>query len=324
LSDGRLSLWNMRTGIQERILSRITGYGFGDLNVGPPSGIVLAGKATRALVWNETLLYVWDFGFNICVRSLLVKDARDADITPDGKHVVFLNGLAVSQWTPDDGESIIIGKYDGDPPRNVAISQDGQHVLSSGGDRAVYEWSLDFNHSLDSPYPLKGHSGWSNSWWPESRDKPSAIKFVGRKEAIVTTGDGSIFLLRIGEKELERFEGKHNAHINGVLVTNDGKFVVTSSNDLKIMIWLLETRQLVNVFDTHPGYIEQLSESSLNGLLTTYDGILKVVSLLDGSLLAAFKGDKTIISCAADAELEWIVACDQGGRMHFLHFESKP
>ncbi len=56
-------------------------------------------------------------------------------------------------------------------------------------------------------------------------------------------------------------------------------------------------------------------------LLSTFDGVLKVVSLSDGSLIAAFQGDRQIITCAADADLRWIVACNQGGQMHFLHFE---
>jgi len=89
------------------------------------------------------------------------------------------------------------------------------------------------------------------------------------------------------------------------------------------MKWHLGTRRRVAVFDAHPGIIEQLSRSAQCALLFTDDGVLKVVSLLDGSLLAAFQGDKSITTCAADVELRWVVACDQGGAIHFLHFEDK-
>jgi hypothetical protein len=77
----------------------------------------------------------------------------------------------------------------------------------------------------------------------------------------------------------------------------------------------------IATFDTHTGCVEQLSASAERVLLCTRDGVLKIVSLLDGVLLNAFQGDKQIVSCDADAEFQWVAARDQGGQMHFLHVE---
>jgi WD40 repeat protein len=147
--------------------------------------------------------------------------------------------------------------------------------------------------------------------------------FAGPDEAIITTGDGSMFAIRIGEDELERFEGRHQAAINSLLATNDGKTVVTSSDDEKIMMWDLGVRRRIAVFDAHPGYLFQLSHSDQRALMLTRAGVLKIISLRDGTLLAAFQADKIITTCGADVELRWVVACDQGGAIHFLHFEGK-
>jgi hypothetical protein len=38
--------------------------------------------------------------------------------------------------------------------------------------------------------------------------------------------------------------------------------------------------------------------------------------------VATRSGNKQFNDCAGDPELEWIVARDQGGQMHFLHLEN--
>jgi hypothetical protein len=61
------------------------------------------------------------------------------------------------------------------------------------------------------------------------------------------------------------------------------------------------------------------SERSLRWLP---DGVLKILSLADGALLAAFQADKQIIACDADDDLMNIAALDQDGRIHFPHREN--
>jgi WD40 repeat protein len=112
--------------------------------------------------------------------------------------------------------------------------------------------------------------------------------------------------------------------VNRVLISNDDELVVTSSWDRTLRVWSLKERRCVAVFDAHPGTIEQLSKSVDRALLFTFGGVLKIVSLRDGSLIAAFEGDKQIITCAADPQIEWVVARDQGGQMHFFHCENGP
>ncbi|HKQ80118.1 MAG TPA: hypothetical protein VJ810_40875 [Blastocatellia bacterium] len=106
-----------------------------------------------------------------------------------------------------------------------------------------------------------------------------------------------------------------------MLVNLDLRLFVTSSSDQIVRVWELDTHRNIAVLDAHPGYIEQLSTSADRVLLFSSDGVLKIVSLRDGTLLAAFQGDEQIITCAADSELQWVVARDQGGQMHFFHIE---
>jgi hypothetical protein len=81
-------------------------------------------------------------------------------------------------------------------------------------------------------------------------------------------------------------------------------------------------RESLAVLEAHPGMADRVSASAKRMLLRTRDGVLKIVSLPDEALLAAFQADKQIISCDADAELQWVAALDQGGQMHFFRLEN--
>src|SRR5262249_49794622 len=150
---------------------------------------------------NERLLCVWDLERGISAGSLSTSGIRDAAITPDGARVVFASGNDVAVWTPADARSSVLGTYDGDSPRFVALSPDGNRALSSGGARKVVFWDLNERTTSElSPLRrVKRELGLENdaeiaSYWPHSRDKPARAAFVGPSKAIVTTGDGSLFL----------------------------------------------------------------------------------------------------------------------------------
>jgi WD40 repeat protein len=323
LADGRLGMWNLSTGELQATFPHPPGLGFNDPGIGPPKGLTLAASAPRALSWNDNLLCLWDLKADAIARSLPAREIRAADIALDGNDVVFVTGGDVSRWRPDEGRVDVLGTYDGDPPRCVVISPDGRRALSCGGDRRVFEWRLDAGGRRSPLHPTAPQPRWQNSWWPDAPDKPAALAFAGPQEAVVATGDGSVFAIHMQRKNPDKFSGPPGrASFNSVLVTEEGEFTVASS-DQKIVIWQVSTRRCIAVFDAHPGRVEQASGSGQRALLLTRDGVLKVVSLRDGSLLAAFQADAPITACAANADLRWISACDQRGMMHFFHVEPR-
>jgi WD40 repeat protein len=116
LEDGRLGVWNMRTGALESALPPASGPAFGDPGIGPSERLALAPRAPRILSWNGELLCVWDLQVGASVGYLSVAEVRDAVITPDGRGVVAVNGMDIALWRPDGGECTVLGTYDGDPP----------------------------------------------------------------------------------------------------------------------------------------------------------------------------------------------------------------
>ena len=342
LEDGRLALWQLRTGAQEAILPGGNSPTFGDSNIGQARNLAFAAKTARVLAWNEKLLCVWDLDDAVNIGALGVTNTRDAHITPDGTAVVYLDDKKISLWQLDEGSSTVLGRHGGDLPYQLAVSPDGKCALSSGGDRRVVAWRLNdllttsfseielstrrYNQiAKDLGLSLKNESELA-SWWIAGKGKPDKIAFPGETEAIITTDDGCLFTIDLSHPKTSEPSGwsaRHKAHLSKLVVSPDGTVAVTSSYDNTNMVWNVAERRLITVLTAHPGHIEQLSASRERALLTTFDGILKVVSLDDGALLAAFQGDKLIVACAADADLEWIVGRDEGGQVHFFHLEKK-
>jgi WD40 repeat protein len=220
--------------------------------------------------------------------------------------------------------------YDGDSPRFVAISPDGNRALYSGSARKVVFWDLN-ERTTSELSPLRRRKrelglktdAEITSYWVDSRDKPARAVFVGPSEAIVTTGDGSLSLFDSSEPVTggRKFASAHGANVSRVLVNASVTLAVTSSFDGTNRVWDLRTRECVAVLDAHLGTIEKISAGVERALLFTSDGVLKVVSVHDGALIAGFERDKQFDTCDADPDLQWVVACDQGGQMHFLKVE---
>ena len=345
LEDGHLGVWDLETGELESTLQGADGCSFGDSDIGPAEHLSLATHKSEVLAWNKKLLCVWDLATGKCLGTSRATgkaeawqvEIRDAAITSDGTGVVYLDGMNVSFWNPGEGELRILGKYVGDPPRHVAVSPDGKFALSCGGDRKVNLWRLS---GPPNPYLekirriLNQQIGERRSnlepdanYWPESRDKPSGITFAAEAEAVVITGDGSVFLLKIEDDPSQRpsLEGWRLGHHAGglprIIASLERKLFLTSSLDGSTTLWDLEGDRHVTVPIADYGTVGQLSSSARRILLSTYDGVLKVVQVSDGALVAAFQADKQIVSFASDAEIRHIVGLDQGGEMHFLRLE---
>jgi len=333
LEDGRLGIWNLQTAGLESALLPTDGPSFGDAGVESPKHLVVASEALRILAWNRSLLCVWDLSAGAGVGSLPVREIRDAAITPDGKCVLYVDGPRITLWKPDEGDSLVLGTYDGDPPSHVAISPDGQRAVSSGGDREVHIWRLNLplrEQFLKGWRRLFGNTTFApdTSYWPDAPGKPSIVAFSGPTEAIVATDDGSVFVLDISDEppklvEVEgmRLDDRHASGVSTILLHPERRLFMTSSYDGTAKAWDLDKRCSIAMLDDHGGNLERLSTSADRVLLHTRDGVLKIVSLRNGALMAAFQGDKQFISSDADADLQWVVALDQGGQIHFFHLE---
>ena len=344
LEDGQLGVWNLHSGELKSTLPRPSGPSFGDQHIGPAERIALASRAPEVLAWNRKLLCVWNLTTGECrgtrkasegSQPPWVVEIRDAAISGDGAAVVYLDGVNVSFWRPGDVNSRILGIYDDDPPGYLAISPDGKFALSSGGDRQIHLWRLAGppNPRIERIRAIRQEFGSRStfvpdaSYWPDSSGKPSSLVFAGQNDAVVTTGDGSLFAVVISDDSSgpklkgSRIEGRHTHNVTGIAMDPKRRLFVTSSHDGSTRVWSFDKRCTTAVLSAHPGNVQRLPAAADRILMNTRDGIVNIVELGDGSLVAAFQGDRQIASSDCDAELRHVVALDQGGQMHFLRLE---
>jgi WD40 repeat protein len=159
---------------------------------------------------------------------------------------------------------------------------------------------------------------------------PNIVRFIGGDQAIIATDGGSLFLIDTGQGDADerldtaprRFDGQHNCWVGQLLTSRDGRLAVTSAHDETIRLWNVGERRCTHVFSSHTGVIHQLSLSSRRLLLSSRAGVLKILSLRDGSLIAAFQADRQITTAAGTDDLTSVVGIDERGQIHFFKLEN--
>ncbi len=180
--------------------------------------------------------------------------------SPDGHRALSGDQDGVVRlWNVDSGRLIkVLGRHEG-WVLNVAFSPDGRVGYSSGGgeenrdgrDSAVRVWDLD---SRTLKTKLEGHKG---------RVCGLAVSLDGQK--ILTGGDTTLILWDAQGRKVSRVSG-HGGLIRCVALLSDGRRAVSSSDDMTIRLWDLDTREEVRKFGD-PNTVASWLSVSVDGRL---------------------------------------------------------
>uniref|UniRef100_UPI0035944F01 nSTAND1 domain-containing NTPase n=1 Tax=Nostoc sp. TaxID=1180 RepID=UPI0035944F01 len=142
---------------------------------------------------------------------------------------------------------------------SVAISTDGQTIVSGGRDGTVRLWNLQ-GHSLVEPF--RGHKGEVRS---------VAISKDG--QTIVSGGsDGTVRLWNLqGHPLAEPFCG-HNGNVWSVGISTDGQTIVSGGGDGTVRLWNLQGHPLAEPFDGHENYVMSVAISTDGQTIVSGDG----------------------------------------------------
>lgn len=277
-----------------------------------------AEAADRVLVWAHSGVAVWDLEKRKLLGCHSANNINDAAISVDGSAVAFISGQRVMLWRPDDGQSEAIGQYADDAPQSICFSRSGDRVLTCGGSRDVRIWQLDETEEERALGPT------SRALIP-SQDKPSHVLCLADDVAVVATGDGAIFIVDPRSEYLATAHKMDESHLGAVysmLPFDQGRQLATSSADGTVRLWDLVSRRCTVTLSLGRGFLHCLDPARGLMLMTTPDGVLRVISMLDGGTVASFHADKQIVSAASDPSLRSIVALDQGAnQLHYLRLE---
>ena len=177
--------------------------------------------------------------------------------SPDGRRL--LSGSNASEdrtlilWDRDTGRLLRRFRQQGGPVLSVAISPDGRRALSGGLDTVVRLWDTE---SGDVVREIRGHTEWvfSVAFSPDGRlaYSTSGGRFVGGWQ------DGTDSAIRVWDvasgRQVRRLDG-HRGIVWSVVVSPDGRRVLSGGQDRTSVVWDAETGAEIRRFRGHTDHV---------------------------------------------------------------------
>lgn len=240
-------------------------------------------------------------------------------VSPDGKYIVSGDGEVDDVYEDDEtGGNIKLwdicsGKelqtFEGHSwgVSSVAITPDGNYIVSGSPDSTIRLWELN------SGKELRIFEG-SYSWGVNSvAISPDGQFIIGGDE------DRTIKLWEISSaKELRTFKG-HKHRVRSVTITQDGKYIVSGDGGgyltvETIKLWEITTGEELHSFEGHNDWINSVSISPNGKYIVSGDGAygttgtIKLWDISTGKELYSFKEDCIVSSVAITPDGKYIVS----------------
>ncbi len=148
---------------------------------------------------------------------------------------------------------------------SVAISSNGQYLVSGSIDKTVKLWNLKTKINV---HTFTGHTSWVN-----------VVKITPDNQTLISgSADKTIKLWNLEKKELVHTFNGHTGWITSLAISSDSKFLVSGSTDKTIKLWDLTQKKLLKTLEGHSDWIQNVAISSDDQSLVTgsRDGTLKI------------------------------------------------
>ncbi|WP_013324439.1 serine/threonine-protein kinase [Gloeothece verrucosa] len=181
---------------------------------------------------------------------------------------------------------------------SVAISPDGQTLVSGSGDQTIHIWDLATGQLKRT---LTGHSDYVNS---------VAISPDGQT-LVSGSDDKTIKIWDLATGQLKRTLTGHSDYVNSVAISPDGQTLVSGSDDKTIKIWDLATGQLKRTLTGHSNEVYPVAISPDGQTLVSGsdDKTIKIWDLATGQLKRTLTGHSdAVISVAISPDGQTLVS----------------
>ncbi|MEZ2286042.1 protein kinase [Microcoleus sp.] len=163
--------------------------------------------------------------------------------------------------------------------RSVAISPDGQTLVSGGGDNTIKIWNLATGNLIRT---LSGHSStvFSVAISPDGQTLVSG------------SVDKTIKIWNLATGNLIRTLSGHSSTVFSVAISPDGQTLVSGSYDNTIKIWNLATGNLIRTLSGHSYSVPDVAISPDGQTLVSgsVDDTIKIWNLATGNLIRTLSG----------------------------------
>ncbi|MBE9145208.1 WD40 repeat domain-containing protein [Planktothrix mougeotii] len=162
---------------------------------------------------------------------------------------------------------------------SVAISRDGQTVVSGSHDKTIKIWQLSTGKELRT---LTGHS-----------DSVESLVISPDGQTVVSgSWDNTIKIWELSTgRELCTLTG-HSGPVNSVTISPDGQILVSGSGDETIKIWQLSTSKKLRTLTGHSGWVNSvaISPDGQTVVSGSRDKTIKIWELSTGRKLCTLTG----------------------------------
>ncbi|HEY9633193.1 MAG TPA: WD40 repeat domain-containing serine/threonine-protein kinase [Coleofasciculaceae cyanobacterium] len=213
----------------------------------------------------------------------------------------------LSAKTPMHEKQALINTLTGhsDIVRSIAISPDGQTIVSGSNDQTIKIWQLSSGILRRT---LSGHTSWI-----------STVAISPDGQTVVSgSGDTTIKVWQLSTGKLLRTLTGHSRSVYAVAISPDGQTLVSGSSDNTIKIWQLSSGQLLRTLTKHSYGVHSMTISpdaqtlvSGNGEIWPYgeDYTIKVWGLKTGAAKRTLNGhSNNVISVAISPDSQTLIS----------------
>ena len=170
----------------------------------------------------------------------------------------------------------------------LALSADGQTLVSGGADKTIKVWNIDTNQVS---HTLSGHT-----------DTIRAIALSANGQTLASgSGDNAIKLWNIKTGRLIRTLTGHMGPVWSVAISLDGQTLVSGGEDGALKIWDLQTGDLLRTIPAHLGRVFCVAIAPDGETIATggIDTTLKLWSLKTGELISTIAAHSSAVRAIA-------------------------
>ncbi|MDJ0702987.1 MAG: WD40 repeat domain-containing protein [Leptolyngbyaceae cyanobacterium MO_188.B28] len=167
---------------------------------------------------------------------------------------------------------------------SVALSPDGQTLVSSSADKTIKIWQVETGQVLQT---LSGH---------DDTVRAIALSADGRTLAS-GSGDNTIKLWNIETGQLIRTLAEHPGPVWSVAISPDGQTLISGGEDGTLKIWDLQTGDLLRTIPAHLGRVFSVAIAPDGETIATggIDTTLKLWRLQTGELLSTIAAHSSAV-----------------------------
>ncbi len=173
----------------------------------------------------------------------------------------------------------------------LALSADGQKLVSGSADRTIKVWNLATDQEV---YSLEAHA---DGVWGVALSANGRILVSGSRDQTIKVWDFST-----GQK-IGSLTG-HTDYVTSVAISGDGRILVSGSFDQSVKVWDLSTGRELRTLTGHTGPVWSVALSSDKWIAVSgsADGTIKVWKLSTGQEVRTLTGHTNDVLCVAMSE----------------------